>query len=125
MIYKLNKRELRRLEKEILKRVIEIVYGTPRPSGKQKVLGGLKITGDTGQLKRVLLANRNFITQNSRGGLEIDIKVTDYFQYLDDARRDELNWYISEKVFEDKKINDILDDILSKMIINATIDFIV
>lgn len=125
MIYKLNKRELRRLEREVLKRVVEIVFGTPRPSGKQKVLGGLKITSDTGKLKDTLLANRNFITQNSRGGLEIDIKVTDYFQYLDDSRRDELNWYLSEEVFKDKKINDILDDILSKTVINATIEFIV
>ena len=29
-----------------------------------------------------------------------------YFQYLDDARRDELNWYLSEAIFEDNKIRD-------------------
>jgi hypothetical protein len=124
MIYQLDIREKRQLEKMILKRVEEIVFGTKRPSGRQKIKGGLEITDDSGELRRTIRANKDFITQNTSGGLEIGIEVTDYFQYLDDARRDELNWYISEGVFLDNKINEILEGALSKMVINATIEFL-
>jgi hypothetical protein len=124
MIYKLNKRELRELEKTVISRIEAIVFSKKRPSGKQKVKGGLQIKDDTGNLRKTIKSNRNFITQNSKGGIEIEVVVTDYFQYLDDARRAELNWYISEGVFEDRIIADKLEEILSKMVINASIDFI-
>jgi hypothetical protein len=28
----------------------------------------------------------------------------EYFKYLDDGRRDELNWYLTEAIFEDKNV---------------------
>ena len=103
---KFNAEEMRELEKFVLVRIEDIIFHERnRPSGKQKVKGGLLIEDKTGNLRQELKANRGFITQSARG-FSIDIKMVPYFQYLDDGRRDELNWYLSEAIFEDNKIRD-------------------
>lgn len=78
------------------------MFSTRRP--KKKVDGGHFIEDDTGKLRKSIRANRNFIKVDDKGNITIDIKVVDYFKYLDDERRDELNWYLSEAIFEDKNI---------------------
>lgn len=101
-----DKKEIRELEKLIIKRIEDIIFvERTRPSGRQKVAGGLVIEDDSGALRRKLKSNKNFIKFVS-GGFEIDIKMKEYFKYLDDSRRDELNWYLSEAIFEDKEIRD-------------------
>lgn len=101
-----DKKEIRQLEKLIIKRIEDIIFvERTRPSGRQKVAGGLVIEDDSGALRRKLKSNKNFIKFVS-GGFEIDIKMKEYFKYLDDSRRDELNWYLSEAIFEDKEIRD-------------------
>ena len=108
---KLNSGEMRELEKFLLTRIEDIIFNERRrPSGKQKIKGGLLIEDFTGDLRRELKANRGFIVQTSKG-FQIDIKMVPYFQYLDDGRRDELNWYLSEAIFEDKKISEKIKEI--------------
>ena len=119
---KLDRKQIRELEKEILKRVESIIFSERnRPSGKQKVNGGLLVEDDTGKLRRQLKANRGFVKQNKRGGIEVDIKMVSYFKWLDDERRQELNWYFSEAIFEDKIISDKIKELYTESVKSAFI----
>lgn len=122
---KLDRKQIRELEKEILKRVESIIFSERnRPSGKQKVNGGLLVEDDTGKLRRQLKANRGFVKQNKRGGIEVDIKMVSYFKWLDDERRQELNWYFSEAIFEDKIISDKIKELYTESVKSAFIKII-
>jgi hypothetical protein len=35
-----------------------------------------------------------------------------YYVYLDDGRRDELNWYLTEAIFEDEQIRNLIAELL-------------
>jgi len=122
---KLDRKQIRELEKEILKRVESIIFSERnRPSGKQKVNGGLLVEDDTGKLRRQLKANRGFVKQNKRGGIEVDIKMVSYFKWLDDERRQDLNWYFSEAIFEDKIISDKIKELYTESVKSAFIKII-
>lgn len=125
MEVKLNNKEIRDLEKFILKRIEEIVFeDRHRPSGKSKVGTGVTkfrpggyskddvVEDNTGKLRQKLRANKNFIKQ-VKGGFDINLKMIDYFKWLDDGRRDELNWYFGEAFFTDEKIIDKIKEILT------------
>ena len=58
---KLDRKEIKELEKFIIKRIEEIVFETNRPSGVPKRVGGLKIEDDTGKLRRSIKRNKSFI----------------------------------------------------------------
>ena len=122
---KLDRKQIRELEKEILKRVESIIFSERnRPSGKQKVNGGLLVEDDTGKLRRQFKANRGFVKQNKRGGIEVDIKMVSYFKWLDDERRQDLNWYFSEAIFEDKIISDKIKELYTESVKSAFIKII-
>ena len=119
---KLDRKEIKELEKFIIKRIEEIVFGTNRPSGVPKRVGGLKIEDDTGKLRRSIKRNKSFIKQG-RNGLEINIKnLPPYWKYLDDERVDDYNWYLTEAIFDDetisKKIKEVITGAYKRYIIN-------
>lgn len=113
----LTNKELRDLELFILRRVESIIFlERKRPSGRQKVKGGLLIQdGKNGALRNKLMSAKDFIKETEKG-FEIDIKMVEYFKYLDDARREELNWYITEAVFEDPQIRKKIKEITTKRV---------
>jgi hypothetical protein len=125
---KLDRTEIRELEKLVLKRVEDIIFKErKRPSGKSKVGSGKTkdrpsgyrkddvVEDNTGKLRRSIKANKNFIKQkkgsNNTYTLSIDLKFVSYFKYLDDERRDALNWYFGEAIFEDKAITDKIKEL--------------
>ena len=119
---KLDRKEIKELEKFIIKRIEEIVFETNRPSGVPKRVGGLKIEDDTGKLRRSIKRNKSFIKQD-KNGLEINIKnLPPYWKYLDDDRVDDYNWYLSEAIFDDetisKKIKEVMAGAYKRYIIN-------
>jgi hypothetical protein len=119
---KLDRKEIKELEKFIIKRIEEIVFGTNRPSGVPKRVGGLKIEDDTGKLRRSIKRNKSFIKQG-RNGLEINIKnLPPYWKYLDDERVEDYNWYLTEAIFDDevisKKIKEVIAGAYKRYVIN-------
>ena len=119
---KLDRKEIKELEKFIIKRIEEIVFETNRPSGVPKRVGGLKIEDDTGKLRRSIKRNKSFIKQD-KNGLEINIKnLPPYWKYLDDDRVEDYNWYLSEAIFDDetisKKIKEVMTGAYKRYIIN-------
>ena len=119
---KLDRKEIKELEKFIIKRIEEIVFGTNRPSGVPKRVGGLKIEDDTGKLRRSIKRNKSFIKQG-RNGLEINIKnLPPYWKYLDDERVDDYNWYLTEAIFDDgvisKKIKEVITGAYKRYVLN-------
>ena len=119
---KLDRKEIKELEKFIIKRIEEIVFGTNRPSGVPKRVGGLKIEDDTGKLRRSIKRNKSFIKQG-RNGLEINIKnLPPYWKYLDDERVEDYNWYLTEAIFDDgvisKKIKEVITGEYKRYVLN-------
>ena len=122
---KLDRKEIKELEKFIIKRIEEIVFGTNRPSGIQKKVGGLKIQDSVGgnqKLRKSIQRNKSFIKQDKKG-LEINIKnLPPYWKYLDDERVDDYNWYLSEAIFEDaaisKKIKEVIAGAYKRYVLN-------
>lgn len=110
-IIELNRSEIKELEKFVKVRIEYIVFNTKRPKKKKK--GGNKIEDDTGNLRKQIKGAKNFIEQTERG-IKINFPTTDYFKYLDDERRDELNWYLSEAIFEDKLFREKLREIYAQ-----------
>lgn len=102
--FKLDDKARRELQNYILQEIEAIVFSTRRP--RRKVEGGHYIEDDSGDLRRSIRRNRNFIKVDKNGKIVIDIKVMEYYKYLDDERRSELNWYLSEAIFEDKNIRE-------------------
>ena len=122
---KLDRKEIKELEKFIIKRIEEIVFGTNRPSGIQKKVGGLKIQDSVGgnqKLRKSIQRNKSFIKQDKKG-LEINIKnLPPYWKYLDDERVDDYNWYLSEAIFDDsvisKKIKEVIAGAYKRYVLN-------
>ena len=119
---KLDRKEIKELEKFIINRIEEIVFETNRPSGIPKRVGGLKIEDDTGKLRRSIKRNKSFIKQDKKG-LEINIKnLPPYWKYLDDERVDDYNWYLSEAIFDDsvisKKIKEVIAGAYKRYVLN-------
>lgn len=105
---KLNNVEISNLEALILRQIEKIIFvDRMRPSGRKKRNGGLVIEDKTGNLRSRLKANRGFLKQTERG-FEINVEMVNYYKWLDDSRRDELNWYLTEAIFEDKIIRDAI-----------------
>jgi hypothetical protein len=138
---KLNRQEISQLEKLVIKRVLDIVFKEHnRPSGKSKVGSGKTkyrpggyqkddvVEDNTGKLERSIKNNKNFIKQkkgkNDVYSLYIDLKFISYFKYLDDGRRDELNWYFGEAIFEDEKIIDKIGELTAGAIKRTIINII-
>jgi hypothetical protein len=134
---KLNKKEIRTLEKLVLKRVEEIIFDErERPSGELKVGSGITkyrpggyrkdalVEDNSGALRRSVKQNKNFIKQNDKGGLEINLKFISYFKWLDDGRRDNLNWYFGEAIFEDEKIIEKIKELTAASIKRTIINII-
>ena len=119
---KLDRKEIKELEKFIINRIEEIVFETNRPSGIPKRVGGLKIEDDTGKLRRSIKRNKSFIKQDKKG-LEINIKnLPPYWKYLDDERVEDYNWYLSEAIFDDsvisKKIKEVIAGAYKRYVLN-------
>lgn len=117
----LDAKQIAALEKLVKKRIEFIVFDTRRPKAKIKgyryvkgqripIYGGHKIEDDTGDLRRSIKQASGFIKNTSRG-LKIELNTVKYFKYLDDGRRDELNWYLTEAIFEDKIIRNKLREL--------------
>lgn len=105
-IFILNNKEITKLERFVRKRVEQIVFNETRRD-KEKVKSGHYIDDASGDLRKTIRRAKNFITQN-KSGIVIDFPTTDYFKYLDDSRREELNWYLSEAIFEDEDLREYL-----------------
>lgn len=119
---KLDRKEIKELEKFIINRIEEIVFETNRPSGIPKRVGGLKIEDDTGKLRRSIKRNKSFIKQDKKG-LEINIKnLPPYWKYLDDERVEDYNWYLTEAIFDDeaisKKIKEVITGSYKRYVLN-------
>lgn len=120
-IVELDKNDLNELENFIKKRVERIVFNTRR--SRPKIKGGNVIENDTGNLRRRIKSANNFIKQ-TKGGLSIDFPVPDYYRYLDDERRDELNWYLTEAIFEDKEFRDKIRDLYRQTAQRAVVNIL-
>lgn len=113
-LIKLDSESKKTLEEFILKRIEEIIFDErERPSGLQKVKGGLLIKNQSGKLLNKLKANKGFMKYSTKG-YHFDLKMVPYFKYLDDQRRDELNWYLTEAIFEDEKISQKIAELTAK-----------
>lgn len=109
----LDKSAVREFENFVINKIEEIIFGTKRPSGKRKLDGDYYIKDDTGQLRRKLKANKGFLKSDKKG-LVFDIKMISYYKYLDDQRRDDLNWYLTEAIFEDDDIRKKLKELTAQ-----------
>jgi hypothetical protein len=134
-VLQLNSTQIRKLEKEILKRIEEIIFNRKRPSGRQKIQGyktktvnkkvertpiyksSTKIEDAGGKgsegLRKTLKANKGFMRIENKL-IVFDIKMVSYYKYLDDERRDELNWYLTEAIFEDAELKKFIADITAE-----------
>lgn len=136
---KLTRTEIRELEKLVLKRVEDIIFKErKRPSGKSKVGSGITkdrpsgykkddvVEDNTKKLRQSIHQNKNFIKQDAKGNIQINLKFISYFKWLDDGRRDDLNWYFGEAIFEDKAITDKIKELtaasIKRTIINIMSD---
>jgi hypothetical protein len=105
-LLELDTKSIKELEKFIIKRIVDIIFKEQkRPSGLRKEDGGLVITSQTGNLKRTVEENaqKGFMKLTKKGYV-FDLRFAPYYKYLDDARRKELNWYLTEAIFEDEDI---------------------
>jgi hypothetical protein len=118
VVVELNKSELDDLESYIRDKVEKIVFSTRRSKAKKK--GGHKIEDSSGDLRRSIKTARNFIKQTNKG-LSIDFPVMEYYRFLDEDRRDELNWYLSEAIFEDNDFRDKIREIYKQTAQRAVI----
>jgi len=142
-VLQLNSTQIRKLEKEILDRIEEIIFDRRRPSGRQKIKGyktktvnkkvqrtpiyksstKIEDAGKRGSegLRTTLKANKGFMRiENKR--IVFDIKMVSYYKYLDDQRRDELNWYLTEAIFEDAELKKFIADITAEGIVSKFIN---
>jgi hypothetical protein len=116
-LLKLNDSEKKELEKFIVDRIVDIIFKErKRPSGKSKADGsGLIITNQTGKLKRSVEENaRKGFMKLTKKGYVFDLRFAPYYKYLDDARKDELNWYLTEAIFEDDEIAKKVAELVGK-----------
>lgn len=121
----LDKKAIKELEAFLKQEIEAIVFSTRRDKPKftgyktvNKVKipqynGGNYIEDNSGKLRQSIRANKNFIKQTDKG-IEIEFKMIDYFKYLDDERRDELNWYLTEAIFEDNNVRKKFKEIYQK-----------
>jgi hypothetical protein len=52
----------------------------------------------------------------TKKGYVFDLRFAPYYKYLDDARRKELNWYLTEAIFEDEEIGKKIVELSAKNI---------
>jgi hypothetical protein len=119
----LNRKELGELKDFIVDEIEAIVFSTRR--NREKVKGGYYIEDDTGKLRESIKRNRSkhFIKSDGRGGIIINFKVIDYFKYLDDKReRTDLNWYLTEAIFDSDNFNKKLKEVYAKAMKRIIID---
>lgn len=116
-LLELDAKGRKELEKFIIQRIVDIIFKErKRPSGRRKEDGsGLVITSQTGTLKRSVEENakRGFMKLTKKGYV-FDLQFAPYYKYLDDARRNELNWYLTEAIFEDDEIAKKLAELVGK-----------
>jgi hypothetical protein len=116
---KIPKRDIKDAESKILKRIEKIVFDTRRQSAKKK--GGYKIEDGTGALRRRIKSNTNFIKEVN-GGFSIDVKMVQHYFFLDEGTQKMEGWFLSEAIFEDKEIRDIIRDLSFKAVLNFVSD---
>ena len=134
-VLNLSSKQVRDLEKKILKRIEEIIFDRKRPSGRPKVKSyktktvngkvqrtpvfksSTKIEDAGGKgsesLRKTLKANKGFMRVEKKR-IVFDIKMVSYYKYLDDERRDELNWYLTEAIYEDEELTKMIADITAE-----------
>jgi hypothetical protein len=104
--------DLRKLEKEIVKRVKELVFSTRRNTDKKN--GKYVIEKQTGDLERSITGNKNFIKPDKKGNLSIDLKVMEYYVFLDEGTSRMKGWFLTEAIFEDDEVRKAIKELQQK-----------
>jgi hypothetical protein len=104
--------DLRKLEKEIVKRVKELVFSTRRNTAKKN--NKYVIEKQTGDLERSITGNKNFIKPDKRGNLSIDLKVMEYYVFLDEGTSKMKGWFLTEAIFEDDEVRKAIKELQVK-----------
>jgi len=104
--------DLRKLEKEIVKRVKELVFSTRRNTAKKN--GKYVIEKQTGDLERSITGNKNFIKPDKKGNLSIDLKVMEYYVFLDEGTSKMKGWFLTEAIFEDDEVRKAIKELQQK-----------
>jgi hypothetical protein len=112
MELKYKSADLRKLEKEIVKRVKELVFSTRRNTAKKN--NKYVIEKQTGDLERSITGNKNFIKPDKKGNLSIDLKVMEYYVFLDEGTSKMKGWFLTEAIFEDDEVRKAIKDLQVK-----------
>ena len=112
MELKYKSADLRKAEKEIVKRVKELVFSTRRNTAKKN--GKYVIEKQTGDLERSITGNKNFIKPDKKGNLSIDLKVMEYYVFLDEGTSKMKGWFLTEAIFEDDEVRKAIKELQVK-----------
>jgi hypothetical protein len=112
MELKYKSADLRKAEKEIVKRVKELVFSTRRDTAKKN--GKYVIEKQTGDLERSITGNKNFIKPDKKGNLSIDLKVMEYYVFLDEGTSKMKGWFLTEAIFEDDEVRKAIKELQVK-----------
>ena len=112
MELKYKSADLRKLEKEIVKRVKELVFSTRRNTAKKN--NKYVIEKQTGDLERSITGNKNFIKPDKKGNLSIDLKVMEYYVFLDEGTSKMKGWFLTEAIFEDDEVRKAIKELQQK-----------
>lgn len=115
-----NRSDIRRVERQMIKRVKEIVFSTRRDTPKRN--GKYVIERRTGDLDASIRRNTNFIETDKKGNITINLKVMNYFIYLDEGTSKMDGWYLTEAIFDDREIRKLFKDLQEKTFRKAILE---
>jgi hypothetical protein len=111
---KYTNRDLRKADREVFKLVQDVIK-TKRRDGDGKVLQ--KRTGN-------LLSNIKPVFKVKGGELYVDIKVMEYYQYLDEGTKRIQPWFLTEEIMGDPKMGKIIKDLIGEATKRAYVELI-
>lgn len=109
-----SKADLRKADREVFLLVQEVIK-TKRRDSDGKVLK--KRTGN-------LLSNIKPVFKVKAGELYVDIKVMEYYQYLDEGTKRIEPWFLTEEIMGDPKMSKIIKDLVGEATKRAYIELI-
>ena len=120
MKLKLKKTDINKAEREIIKRIEEIVFDTKRRTAKKEIKGRYGpnryvIDDLTGDLRASIKRNKGFIILDERGeNIQLDLSFVEHYLYLDEGTKKMKPWMLSDYILNDEKIQEIVGELLEK-----------
>ena len=121
---KLKAKDIKKAEDTIIKRIEDIVFGTPR--SKPKKNGKTVIEdGPKKNLRNSIKRNKNFLKVSKDGSkVEIDINVIEYYLYLDEGTKRIEPWFLTDHILNDSEIQQAVLKLEIEGVRGAVIDMI-